>query len=139
MWSLGRNILFSAPTSAGKTLVAELLLHQRLAHPVSATQPPLQVGPVDATALPPRQLAMVVLPYVSLVVEKTATLKRLFSARVKDPLALRYPHRRYKGLRTVAHYANAPGSASLHGYKKGDILVCTIEKVSHAPPPWLYP
>lgn len=48
----GRNLTYTAPTSGGKTLVAEILLWRRLFHNPFSNR------------------AIVVLPYVSLVVEK---------------------------------------------------------------------
>lgn len=48
----GQNLMYSAPTSGGKTLVAEILMCRRLFHN------------------PYRNRAIIVLPYVSLVVEK---------------------------------------------------------------------
>ena len=54
----GRNLVYSAPTSAGKTLVSELLILKRV--------------------LETEQKAIFILPFVSITMEKTAYLKNLF-------------------------------------------------------------
>lgn len=56
----GRNITYSAPTSGGKTLVAEILMARRLFHN------------------PTKNRAIMVFPYVSLVVEKYNQLHAMF-------------------------------------------------------------
>ena len=53
----GQNLMYSAPTSGGKTLVAELLMCRRLFHN------------------PYKNRAIIILPYVSLVVEKYEQLQ----------------------------------------------------------------
>jgi replicative superfamily II helicase len=54
------NLIYSAPTSAGKTLVSELLmLHNLLNHP--------------------SKKAIIVLPYVSLITEKESRLMKLIT------------------------------------------------------------
>ena len=57
----GRNLTYSAPTSGGKTLVAEILMARRVIH-----------NPV-------KNRALIILPYVSLVVEKYDQLHTIFS------------------------------------------------------------
>ncbi len=53
-----QNLIYSAPTSAGKTLVSELLMLKNLIHE-------------------PSKKALIVMPYVSLINEKEAKLKKL--------------------------------------------------------------
>ena len=57
----GRNLTYSAPTSGGKTLVAEILMARRVLH-----------NPI-------KNRAIIILPYVSLVVEKYDQLHTIFS------------------------------------------------------------
>lgn len=56
----GRSLVFSAPTSAGKSAVAEVLMLRRLCEPRTADK-----------------VALLVLPFVSLCQEKEAHLERL--------------------------------------------------------------
>ncbi len=68
----GRNLVYSAPTSAGKSAVAEVLLLRRL--------------------LAARRPALLALPFVSLCAEKVAHLERLLAPLHKrGPLALTLP------------------------------------------------
>jgi len=62
----GRNLVLSAPTSAGKTLVSDVLLLRNIARAMQT----------EST----RAKAMLVLPYVSLAQEKTLSLKPMASA-----------------------------------------------------------
>lgn len=73
-YSQGRsNLLFSAPTSGGKSLVAELIA---LANIVSQEGECLRVDALTSS-LP---VALIILPYVALVEEKAAALSRLLHA-----------------------------------------------------------
>lgn len=54
------NLIYSAPTSAGKTLVSELLMLRNLIRQ-------------------PSKIAIIVLPYVSLITEKENRLQRLLA------------------------------------------------------------
>jgi DNA polymerase theta len=56
----GRSLVFSAPTSAGKSAVAEVLMLRRLCEPRTADK-----------------VALLVLPFVSLCQEKETHLERL--------------------------------------------------------------
>jgi len=56
----GRSLVFSAPTSGGKSAVAEVLMLRRLCEPRTADK-----------------VALLVLPFVSLCQEKEARLERL--------------------------------------------------------------
>jgi len=68
----GRNLVYSAPTSAGKSAVAEVLLLRRL--------------------LAARRPALLALPFVSLCAEKVAHLERLLAPLHKRaPLTLTLP------------------------------------------------
>ena len=60
----GRNLVYCAPTSGGKSLVAEVLMLRRIA----ATNRP----------------AMLVLPFVALCAEKSASLSRLLAPLGKE-------------------------------------------------------
>jgi DNA polymerase theta len=84
--------VYQAPTSAGKTLVAELLAIRCLAQQ--------------------KKCGMVVLPFVSLVLEKTLHLARVLGVG---------------GWHVQAHYAGAPLTTVLD--QKPDLSICTIEKV----------
>ena len=74
--SLIENLIYSAPTSAGKTLVSELLMLRNLIQD-------------------PAKKALIVLPYVSLITEKETKLKKLL-----EPLGLKlqsiHSHKRNK-------------------------------------------
>ena len=59
----GRNLTYTAPTSGGKTLVAEILLWRRLFHNPFSNR------------------AIVILPYVSLVIEKYRQLHAILQGK----------------------------------------------------------
>ncbi|EIE23289.1 hypothetical protein COCSUDRAFT_42188 [Coccomyxa subellipsoidea C-169] len=63
----GRSLVFSAPTSAGKSAVAEVLMLRRLCEPRTADK-----------------VALLVLPFVSLCAEKEAHLERLLKPLDKE-------------------------------------------------------
>ncbi|TPX50567.1 DNA-directed DNA polymerase [Synchytrium endobioticum] len=86
-----KNLVYSAPTSAGKTMVAELIMLKRV--------------------LDSKKRAIFILPFVSIVSEKTKYLQKMFGAT---------------NLRIVGYYASV-GSAS---FDDVDIAVCTIEKAN---------
>ncbi|KAJ3338834.1 hypothetical protein HDU91_001112, partial [Kappamyces sp. JEL0680] len=88
----GRNLVFSAPTSAGKSLVGELVMV------------------TNVLRNRPRK-AIFILPFISIVVEKYASIQKLVQGLP---------------LRVGAYYGNAP-SPSLDDV---DIAICTIEKAN---------
>eukprot|EP00873_Tetraselmis_striata_P036620 jgi/Tetstr1/456884/TSEL_043555.t1 len=112
--SAGDNLVFSAPTSGGKSLVAEVLMVRRLLE----VRRRWMAGPAAAQGRRrkrPRPRALVVLPYISIVSEKVAHLQEVLS-----PMGLEV--RGYAGLETCQ-------PISEHGE---DIAICTIEKANSA-------
>jgi DNA polymerase theta len=96
----GGHLIYCAPTSGGKTLVAELLLLK--------------------TAILLKKTVIFVLPYVSLVTEKEIYLKKLLARYNRSrPLLERVKVRGFFG-------DHCKGSRS---YKE-NVLVCTIEKAN---------
>ena len=88
----GCNLIYSAPTSAGKTLVAELLALK--------------------CVLELRKKAIMILPFVSIVLEKTRYLKELF-------------------LPVGVKVGGFMGNQSPHGgFAAADIAICTIERAN---------
>lgn len=67
----GSSLVYCAPTSGGKSLVAEVLMLRRLIQGLTAQNASRAFGKL-VTATPVR--ALLVLPYVSIVTEKTAHL-----------------------------------------------------------------
>ena len=88
----GGNLVYSAPTSAGKTLIAELLMLKRV--------------------LECKRKALLILPYVSVVREKTNYLQRLFEST---------------GIRVGGFMGKQAPSG---GFDNIDIAICTIEKAN---------
>ncbi|XP_075587957.1 DNA polymerase theta [Dermatophagoides farinae] len=88
-----KNLLYSAPTSAGKTMVADILLFK--------------------TLLERRKKAIIVLPFVSLSLEKVENLKPLF-----NQVGIR--------IDCFAGQTNIRG-----GIQEVDVAVCTIEKANN--------
>ncbi|TPX37004.1 DNA-directed DNA polymerase [Synchytrium microbalum] len=86
-----KNLVYSAPTSAGKTMVAELIMVKRV--------------------LESKKKAIFILPFVSIVSEKTKYLQKMFAST---------------RLNIVGYYASV-GSAS---FDDVDIAICTIEKAN---------
>ncbi|KAH7644189.1 dna polymerase theta-like protein [Dermatophagoides farinae] len=88
-----KNLVYSAPTSAGKTMVADIVLFK--------------------TLLERRKKAIIILPFVSISVEKVQSLKQVF---------------RRLGLRidSFAGQTNPRG-----GLQRVDAAVCTIEKANN--------
>lgn len=87
------NLVYSAPTSAGKSMVSDILIFK--------------------TVLEKRKKTIIVLPFVSITVEKVHSLKsvcRKIGCRIES----------------FAGNVNPPG-----GFLKVDVAVCTIEKANN--------
>eukprot|EP00899_Mesostigma_viride_P021921 jgi/Mesvir1/29730/Mv00959-RA.1 len=104
----GTNLVYCAPTSGGKSLVAEILLIRKL---VRSGHDPGQK--LKKSQRRDRPLALVVLPYISLVSEKAAHLKKVLAAMHAD----------------VCGFYGGGGPQPLA--RTGEsVAVCTIEKAS---------
>ncbi|KAG8228532.1 hypothetical protein J437_LFUL008989, partial [Ladona fulva] len=88
----GKNLIYSAPTSAGKTLVAELLTIK--------------------TVIECKKKAIIILPFVSVVVEKTSHFQSLVEGY---------------GIRVEGFMG---GHSPIGGFQRTDIAICTIEKAN---------
>ncbi|KAG4096849.1 P-loop containing nucleoside triphosphate hydrolase protein [Neocallimastix lanati (nom. inval.)] len=86
-----RNLVFSAPTSAGKTMVSEILMIKKV----------METG----------KKALMILPYISIVNEKTQYYQTLLSS---------------SQLNIVGYYSNSKPVP----FEKVDIGICTIEKAN---------
>ncbi|GMH42021.1 hypothetical protein BSKO_09940 [Bryopsis sp. KO-2023] len=104
----GHNLLFCAPTSGGKSLVAEVLLINRLMAPC---QTPRQRRSLPVA--PPR--CLFVLPFVSIVIEKSGHLKNIL-----NPVGLQ-----------VQGYFGDDRTAVLKPQGES-VAVCTMEKANVA-------
>lgn len=113
----GGSLVIAAPTSGGKSLVAEVLLVRRLlatADPPAATPQHLRMQNVQS--VPAWKKAMVVLPYAALVAEKAAHL-----ATVLAPAGI-----------TVRGYAGGSSAAGTNPLAaQGEaVAILTIEKAN---------
>lgn len=96
----GDNLVYCAPTSGGKTLVAELVIFK--------------------TVMNLKKRAVFVLPFVSLVVEKERHFKKMITIfNRQQPYDQRIKVRGFYGDQVVKS----------RSYKE-DILICTIEKAN---------
>jgi DNA polymerase theta len=108
-----KNLLYTAPTGGGKSLVADVLMLKRIIEH-------------------PHRKAILVLPYVALVQEKLKWLRRLVldvDKRVADldPSTPGQPWKQTpKAVRVTGFFG---GSKSRSTWADTDIAVCTIEKV----------
>lgn len=93
----GGNLIYSAPTGGGKTLVAEIAML--------------------CTVIVRRQKAMLVLPYVSLVLEQIKSLRRILTGYNRSVI----PSQR---IRVEGYYGDSKSTKK----QTAHILVCTIEK-----------
>ncbi len=95
----GHNLIYCAPTSGGKSLVADLaILH---------------------TVIVSHRKVLIVMPYVSLVIEKELSLKKLLTYLNRSRL-------RKDRLKVASYY----GEKALSRRFKESIIVCTIEKAN---------
>ena len=96
----GKSLVYCAPTSGGKTLISELILLRNV--------------------LIFKKQAVFVLPYVSLVLEKSIHFKKLLKSYNKT-----------KGITdkiiVKAYYGDVTGKK---GFRFGHIIICTIEKAN---------
>ena len=104
----GRNLSYTAPTSGGKSLVAEILMCRRVFHN------------------PRRNRALVVLPYVSLVVEKYEQLHGILRGRAIQG----------ERLKVGCYYGSRVGVGEISHSESGNhrrehVVVCTIEKANN--------
>lgn len=106
-----KNLLYTAPTGGGKSLVADVLMLKRVIEN-------------------PHSKAILVLPYVALVQEKLKALRRLVQdveKNVPEPGDDVRPRKQLnKSVRVTGFFG---GSKSRSTWADTDIAVCTIEKV----------
>ena len=111
-----KNLVYTAPTGGGKSLVADVLMLKRV---------------IDH----PDKRALLVLPYVALVQEKLTWLRMIVEGvqrRVQDVPSDEGVHRASRGsirseIRVVGFFGGSKTRATLADV---DIAVCTIEKVA---------
>jgi hypothetical protein len=111
-----RNLVYTAPTGGGKSLVADVLMLKKV---------------IES----PEAKALLVLPYVALVQEKLRWLRRVVEGVTKNVLPNQDEQRqsvwRKRGdedhVRVVGFFG---GSKSTATWADMDIAVCTVEKVS---------
>lgn len=111
-----KNLVYSAPTGGGKSLVADVLMLKRIIEQ-------------------PDKKAILVLPYVALVQEKLAWLRRVVrgvtrNVEIQNPSLHKASMWRQRGdensVRVVGFFG---GSKARVSWSDMDIAVCTIEKV----------
>ena len=110
-----KNLVYTAPTGGGKSLVADVLMLKRIVED-------------------PSKKAILVLPYVALVQEKLKWLRKVVEGVQKSagPLSQvgsqrpkwRRPH--VSSIRVAGFFG---GSRSLGSWSDVDVAICTIEKV----------
>lgn len=103
-----KNLVYTAPTSAGKSLVADVLAIRRVVAEC--------------------RKAIIVVPYIAIVQEKTRFLKKVLD-KVKimaDSRGHWDKQRRWRSVNIVGFHS---GAQSRLGWRELDIAVCTIEKV----------
>ena len=110
-----KNLVYTAPTGGGKSLVAEVLMLKKV---------------IEG----PRKKAILVLPYVALVQEKSRWLRRAVEGVCKNVALLddtpdRYRRSRHDhtSVRVVGFFGGSKARAT---WADVDIAVCTIEKVN---------
>lgn len=103
-----RNVVYTAPTSAGKSLVADVLMIRKV--------------------VAQRKKAIIVLPYIAIVQEKTRFLKKVLgNMRVSVPR--KGPWDKTKSPKPVNIVGFHHGANTRIGWEELDIAICTIEKV----------
>ena len=110
-----KNLVYTAPTGGGKSLVADVLMLKRVIED-------------------PSRKAILVLPYVALVQEKLKWLRKVVDGVRKNVSNLAEPpspnskwRRRYdSSVRVVGFFG---GSKARAGWTDFDVAICTIEKV----------
>lgn len=119
-----KNLLYTAPTGGGKSLVADVLMLKRVIEN-------------------PHRKAILVLPYVALVQEKLKWLRRIVQDVDKDvddrkddaPFTAKQQwNQPSKEIRVTGFFG---GSKSRATWADTDIAVCTIEKVSYTNRPFV--
>ncbi|KAI5804542.1 P-loop containing nucleoside triphosphate hydrolase protein [Geopyxis carbonaria] len=102
------NLVYTAPTSAGKSLVADILAIKKVVQT--------------------RKKALIVLPYIAIVQEKTRFLKKCAKlVKVEGTRRHEKAKRLWRPLNIVGYHS---GSKSRIGWADMDIAVCTIEKAN---------
>ncbi|PWW73539.1 P-loop containing nucleoside triphosphate hydrolase protein [Tuber magnatum] len=103
------NVVYTAPTSAGKSLVADILAIRKVVNE--------------------RRKAIIVLPYIAIVQEKTRFLKKVLEkVRVAAPKRGKWDKvNLWKLLNIVGFHG---GSRVRMGWRELDVAVCTIEKAN---------
>lgn len=109
-----KNLLYTAPTGGGKSLVADVLMLRRV---------------IDN----PHRKAILVLPYVALVQEKLKWLRRIVQGvekNINTSASMKQPWKQpSKEIRVTGFFG---GSKSRATWADTDIAICTIEKVGFA-------
>ncbi|KAJ9652043.1 hypothetical protein H2198_008705 [Neophaeococcomyces mojaviensis] len=110
--SQSKNLVYTAPTGGGKSLVADVVLLRKVIQN-------------------PTKKALLVLPYVALVQEKTKWLRRLVEGIVKDEShgspGFGSRNASSRGIIVTSFYG---GSKSKTNWSDCDVAVCTIEKAN---------
>lgn len=110
------NLVYSAPTGGGKSLVADVLMLKNIVEN-------------------PGKKALLVLPYVALVQEKTRWLRKIVEGIQKDPTDSKFLQQKSlwqrKGdedsIKIISFFG---GSKSKATWSDADVAVCTIEKAN---------
>ncbi|GFR45397.1 hypothetical protein Agub_g6680, partial [Astrephomene gubernaculifera] len=112
----GHNLVYCAPTSGGKSMVAEILMIRRLVAAFERqSRQPRPMGPAQQHARPPPPpRALLVLPYVSIVSEKAEHLTRVLAP-------MRAKVRGYTGAEQTGSPLSAPDEI---------VAVVTMEKAN---------
>lgn len=101
-----RNLVFAAPTSAGKSLVADVLVLRRV--------------------LGERRKALVVVPYVSIVQERTRFFEECLAGVRVEAGGGRGRESRWRDVVVAGFHSGAKGRTR---WRDLDVAVCTIERV----------